>query len=383
MFRVLTLLLLAAGELLADLDAEGIANELASRYIPYVGEEILLGTQILASELPTPRWSTPDEIRTSCPDAVFLAVREPNVARNSTPACLPLIGLRLALDPGHIGGMWADWEARSFRMSIDDCWVREGELVLEVAQRVQVKLKALGAEVILLRNSTVPLNPIPVADYWALAAKEFLAPSTASLEEQIDYALAIRERAVHMAVVTEELIERARIVNEVIRPDALISLHINAASWSKGEQQLVDSDHSHVLIFGCMSAAELAMPGQQDRLFTKLINGSGPIEVELATALGRSLAEATGLPASEYEGENAIRVNADVPEVWARNLMLLRLVDCPTVMLEPYIANSKNSYARLQNALVNRTKNFPVSEDDILVEYADAVVDGVLRAYGR
>ena len=63
--------------------------------------------------------------------------------------------------------------------------------------------------------------------------------------------------------------------------------------------------------------------------------------------------------------------------------MPLRLVDCPKVMLEPYVANSRNSYARLQNSLVNRTKNFPVSEDDILVKYADAVVDGVLRAYGR
>lgn len=54
MFRALTLLLLTAGELLADPDAEGIANELASRYIPYVGEEILLGRQVLASQLPTP-----------------------------------------------------------------------------------------------------------------------------------------------------------------------------------------------------------------------------------------------------------------------------------------------------------------------------------------
>ena len=383
MFRVLTLLLLSTGELLADLDVEGIANELASRYIPYIGEEIVLNAESLATQYTKSWWSTPEEIRTSYPGALFLAIREPNVAQNSNPSDSPLIGLRLALDPGHIGGMWADWEARSFRMSIDDYWVREGELVLEVAQRVQVQLKALGAEVILLRDSTEPLNPKSEADYLALATEESMDSSTASLEKKTDHTLAIRERALRMAVVTEELIERARIVNEVIRPDALISLHINAAPWSKEEQRLVDSDHSHVLIFGCMSAAELAMPGQQDRLFTKLTNGSGPIEVELAIALGRSLAEATGLPASEYEGENAIRVNAEVPEVWARNLMLLRLVDCPTVMLEPYIANSKNSYARLQNSLVNRTKNFPVSEDDILVEYADAVVDGVLRAYGR
>ena len=79
MFRVFTLLLLTAGELLTDLDAEVIANELASRYIPYLGEEILLDTEIIASEISTPWWSTPNEIRTSCSDAVFLAIREPNV----------------------------------------------------------------------------------------------------------------------------------------------------------------------------------------------------------------------------------------------------------------------------------------------------------------
>jgi len=71
-----------------------------------------------------------------------------------------------------------------------------------------------------------------------------------------------------------------------------------------------------------------------------------------------------------------------VPELWARNLLLLRLVDCPTVLLEPYIANSKNSYARIQKALAARAVYAPLPEDDILIEYADAVVDGVLRVYG-
>lgn len=63
--------------------------------------------------------------------------------------------------------------------------------------------------------------------------------------------------------------------------------------------------------------------------------------------------------------------------------MLLRLVDCPTVMLEPYIANSIYSYARIQKALAIRFENLPISRDYILVEYTDVVVDGVLCAYAR
>ena len=379
MFRVLTLLLLLAGELLADL----VSNEIASRYIPYVNEEIYLNTELLASQYQKSRCSTHSNIRPSYRDAFPLALGGSNVALAGTPSDPPLIGLRLALDPGHIGGMWADWEERSFRISTDDYWIREGELVLEVAQLVRAKLEALGAEVILLRDSNYPLNPVSVADYCILAAEGFVASAIASIYKQNANVAYAHNRSLRTVVVTEELAERARIVNEVIRPDALISLHINATPWPKGEQRLVVKDHSHVLIFGCLSATELALPGQRNRLFTKLFNGSGPIEVKLANALGRSIAEATSLSASEYEGENAIRINAYVPEVWARNLMLLRLVDCPTVMLEPYIANSRNSYPRLQKALAIRAKSLPVPKDDILFEYADAVVNGVLRAYGR
>ena len=61
----------------------------------------------------------------------------------------PLASLHLALDPGHVGGIWAEWEWRNFRISKEDYWIREGELVLEVAQRIRTRLTNLGAEVTL------------------------------------------------------------------------------------------------------------------------------------------------------------------------------------------------------------------------------------------
>ena len=51
--------------------------------------------------------------------------------------------------------------------------------------------------------------------------------------------------------------------------------------------------------------------------------------------------------------------------------------------MEPYISNSQSSYARIQKALSAREYYEPLPTDDILVEYADAVVTGVLRTYER
>lgn len=357
---------LFASSLFAQSESGEIAYQLSTRYAPYADFAAALDTEQLPQQLSEAWWSPPQALRAKRPEGA------PTLA-----------GFHLALDPGHIGGVWAEWEGRHFRIAGQDHWVREGELVLEVAQRVRDSLIALGAEVTLLRESAHPVNPKPPIDYWAGAAAELEAPGTLSLAAQIDYALAVRNRAVKMAIVSGELVERARLVNEVIRPDALISLHINAAPWPPGNlRQLVDSDHSHVLIFGCLSEAELASPRQRAQLVKKLTNGSGPIEAVLGAALGQALGEATGLPASDYEGDNAIRLDPDVPSLWARNLLLLRLVDCPVVLLEPYIANSHTSYARLQKALAVRASHAPLPEDDILAEYAAAVVDGVLHTYG-
>ena len=362
--RALALCFLA-GSLAAQLTPVDIAYQLATRYTPYADGSGVLDPEKVARGSTEAWWFTPGTLRTNRPEGASA-----------------LAGLHIALDPGHIGGLWATWEGRHFRMADQDHWVREGELVLEVAQRVRARLIALGAEVTVLRESAHPVNPKRPADYWACAAAGLQAPDTQSLAAQIEHALTVRNRAVKMAIVSGELVERARLVNEIIRPDALISLHINAAPWPEGgRRQLVDSDHAHVLVFGCLSADELASSPQQAQLIKKLSNGSGPIEAVLGAALGQALIEATGLPASDYEGGNAIRIDPRVPSLWARNLMLLRLVDCPVVLLEPYIANSHNTYARLQQALSARASQWPLPEDDILIEYAEAVVDGILRVY--
>jgi hypothetical protein len=252
---------------------------------------------------------------------------------------------------------------------------------------VRVELEELGAEVSLLREGTVPLNPKPPEAYFSEAAARVEPPEDISLAALVDYGRALQRSMLRLHAVTGELAERARLVNEEIRPDALLSLHINAAPWPAGGEGeasyvLVDSNHTHVLIFGCLSDAELSVPLQRKQMRTKMTNGSGKIERRLGGALAESLGEVTSLPPSKYGGRNAIRLEGETPYLWARNLMLLRYVECPVVLLEPYIANSKGTYPRIQQALQTRHAGKQPEEDDILVEYARAVVRGVIRVYG-
>jgi len=362
---------------LSAAQAPVLASDLATRYAPYANWQSVVDVDALAQRAESRYWRTAEEI-----------------ALQRGDGDLPLAGLHIALDPGHIGGQWAAAEGRQFRIAEDDFYVREGELVLAVAELARTKLMALGAKVTLLREAALRVNPNNPVEYLELAAEQVSPPNESSLSALWEYGCAVRVRAVHLSIVKGDLMERARLVNREVQPDALISLHINAAAWPTENEseasdsgnamlRLVDANNLHVLIFGCLSDDELLAENQLEQLAVKLTNGSGPAERLLGGALATALAEATDLPAASYRRNNAILLSSQQPYLFARNLLLLRMAECPTVLLEPYVANSVGAYGRLQSALANRAAGRVLAEDDILLQYAEAVVAGVRACYGQ
>lgn len=340
-------------------------SALETRYLPYAQSEVERVFDGLSQMSKRERyWRTISEIRST-----------------RSEGALPLSGLRLVLDPGHIGGRWAEVEARNFRIQEDDFWVREGDLVLEVALEVERQLELLGAEVYLTRSTNTPLNQKPPAAYVGQAMSSMLAPELNDLEALNVFTEEVIEISNRLAAVSGELMARARWINDEVQPDAVISLHINAAPWPEGERALVKSNHLHVLVFGCLNEGELNSSGQEASLLVKLQNGSGLEEAKLGMGLARHLRRVTGLPATAYEGTNAKLLEESEGYVWARNLLLLRRVECPIVLLEPYVANSQVVYDRLQAALSARA-NGSLETGDILMEYVAGVIEGVLEVYG-
>lgn len=313
--------------------------------------------------------------------------RSPEAIRSSREEGGPLSGLHLALDPGHIGGIFAAGEGRHFRINEEDLFIKEGDITLLVALMLRERLEDLGAQVTLLREDNSPVVAVDFEKQMKRVIAEVPPPGEYSLAAMKDYVARLKKAYFHATFVRDELLARADRINRVIKPDAVLSLHVNAAPWPKdkaGHEQiaLVPRDHSHVLIFGCMTESELGSPSQLRRLRLKLSNGSGPIEAQLGSALALALGHAFELPPSQYHGKNAIRLENSAGYLWARNLLLLREVDCPVVLLEPFLANSTPSYARLQRALQDREAGEPAGEDDILVIYTNAVLHALLEVYG-
>lgn len=97
-----------------------------------------------------------------------LVERLQKVALN--PPSLPLQGLKVALDPGHMGG--EEWDKLTGKYVRDRAGHRlsEGLMALQTALLLEKEFTALGAEVMLTRRGLEPVTPIP---YSRLNLREF------------------------------------------------------------------------------------------------------------------------------------------------------------------------------------------------------------------
>ncbi len=298
----------------------------------------------------------------------------------------PLAGLRVALDPGHLGGRWAQLEERWFRIG-DAPPVEEGEMTLRVAQVLADRLRALGATAELVREGDEPSTPLRPADLMD-AARRQLAEQGVEHPRETSGGAADPERQFSVPWTSDMLFTRADIrargrrVNDVLKPDVAVCLHFNAEAWGDpAHPALVEKNHLHVLVNGCYGPDEVAKDDVRFELLLKLLNGSGAEELAAAEPVAAALAAATGLPPYQYTGQNAVRVGSN-PFVWARNLLANRVYECPVVYVEPYVMNSPEVFARVQAGDYEGTQEFGgVPKRSIFREYADAVAAGLVERY--
>ncbi len=288
-----------------------------------------------------------------------------------------LRGLRIALDPGHLGGEWARMEERWFQIG-ENQPVIEGNMVLTVAELLKKELERRGAKVVLLRTSSKPatsLRPEKLRTQAAASLRERGRPlNPASLKAE-------SERLFYR---TAEIHGRARLVNQRYKPDLVLALHFNAEAWGNPARPiLTELNHLHLLVSGCYSARELEYDDQRYDLMVKLLNRSHDKEVSVSRAVAQGMARATGLPPYTYRGDTAINVGGS-PYIWARNLLANRLFECPVVYLEPYVMNNQEVHDRVQLGDYPGRRNINgTPRESIYREYVRGVVDGLVAYYGE
>jgi hypothetical protein len=298
--------------------------------------------------------------------------------------------LRIALDPGHLGGKWAKMEERWFQVGKNPA-VKEGDLTLRVARLLAPRLRKLGASVSFVRDSKEPITSKRPDDFKELARKilvkngvphprlDVLDPNDPEKEETIRWQSEI------LFYRYSEIRRRAALVNFKLHPDLVLCLHFNAEPWGDpNNPTLVDTDHLHLLVNGSYLQEELELDDERFEMIRRLLSRAYDEELPLADTIAGAMARETGLPPYEYPTTNITTKVGTTGCVYARNLLATRLYRCPVVYCEPYVMNSKDVFARIQAGDYEGRRNVNGQErKSIFREYADSVVDGLVDYYSK
>lgn len=288
----------------------------------------------------------------------------------------PLADIRIAIDPGHIGGEFAKMEQRWFQIG-DHKPVMEGELALTTAKLLKRRLRAMGAKAYLIRGSNHPVNPNRPKFYRELATAK--AKSLGKSDEAT-----IKRYQEKFFYLTGEIRARARRINLAFRPDLVLCLHYNAESWADpSNPTLTTNNHYHVLLHGALTRSELAHDDERYEMLTKILQHNHDEEQGLGIAIAESMKKSMGLPAYNYlRNSKRARKIKGADGLWARNLLANRIYQCPVIFLEPYVMNNQEVHDRVQLGNYMGTKKINgVEKKSIQREYADSVADGIKAYY--
>jgi hypothetical protein len=302
----------------------------------------------------------------------------------------PLSGLKIALDPGHLGGKWAKMEERWFRVG-SSAPVEEGELTLRVSRLLASRLRELGAKVLFVRNSNAPITSKRPDDFCELARKilikngvpqpraDVLDPNDPAKEQTIRWQSEI------LFYRYSEIRRRATLVNLKLHPDLVLCLHFNAEGWGDpNNPTLTEADHLHLLVNGSYLAEELQLDDERFEMIRRLLSRVYDEELPLADTVATTMARETGLPPYQYPTTNSTTKVGTSGYVYARNLLATRLYRCPVVYCEPYVMNSNEAFARIQAGDYEGTRDVNgIERKSIFREYADSVADGLADYYSK
>jgi hypothetical protein len=307
----------------------------------------------------------------------------------SHPLDKPLNGLRIAIDPGHIGGPWAQMEERSTRYR-GSAPVQEGDLNLITARLLKQELIAMGANVYVLRDSTEPVTPYRPGDMIEPARELLVAHSNhgtnlhALPPDKLNLLFGARlmELAEFLFYRCSEIVERGNRIRNNFVPDITVTLYIDATPGS-GRGRLTAANANIFFVGGSYTKSEMQDPEMQRRCVYKMLEGGSDIEAEVAADIAAVFTQKTGLGPVKYGDSSTTRsVIPGNQYVVARNLAANREYDGPVVCTEPYFMNNRTVYQRLLAGDYDGQKTFDgKSYGSIFREYADCVAQGLVKAY--
>jgi N-acetylmuramoyl-L-alanine amidase len=293
----------------------------------------------------------------------------------------PLTGLTICLDPGHIGGEWANIEERYFRIGRYPP-VKEGDLTRLTMELLAPQLEAAGATVVWTGRDSDPLTPIR-PDNLEYEALHFMHDQRPDLFKTTGsrFLRALLWRQEFLFYRRAEIQARAEKIAE-LKPDFTICLHYNAAPW-RYRPQLFKVNKLVIFVQGSYMKEELEEENQRYFLMKNILSGDIDRELEIGKYIGEAMEKTFAMPAENYLSSGYSHPVGDHPYLWSRNLIANRIFPGPVLFVEGPYMNDRDTFYRIQAGDYEGVKTIRGKEyRSLFREFADSVAEGII-AYGK
>ena len=325
-------------------------------------------------------------------------------AKKNSPA-FPLRGLRIALDPGHMGS--EPWDSRTGKFVRDQRGriLSEGIMALQTALLLEQTLKAWGAEVVLTRRSLAPvtaqvfekLDLVPYAeseirgavqDSWFLSLLEAGKVGSSELFHAFElsgtwksYFRNTDSNRSRYFILREDLRSRAKVIQNSDADLALV-IHFDTSDPPGNSNGLSPGhrDGTKVYVSGAYSPSEM---GSREQRFYLLEHLTDYYSTQASLNLGRSVVSqlSTELQIPLETGSGGGSSILVEPGIFARNLGVSRRVTHrPLTYVECLFYNDPLEFEWLlekSGKLEIDGKSYFYSER--LKKVADALATGILN----
>jgi hypothetical protein len=319
------------------------------------------------------------------------------------PASSQLRGLRIALDPGHMGS--AEWDLRTGKFVRDSQGhvISEGVIALQTALLLEQRLRGLGAEVMLTRRVLAPVTPIAYENLvlrpyavreveensrqsWFIGLLGAGPPASAPLFAAFDKSPEIRSlladsdaNRYRYYVLGEELEARATVIDR-FDPDLTLILHYDTQDPA-GEIYGVNPhgfDGAKVFVAGAFENGELGSRESRALLARHLLSPVGwNASLGMSRAILGRLTRGLAIPRDASHGPSAILLE---PGILARNLVIPRRLGGRAVSyVESLYYNDPAEFAAFRNYTHTMRidgRDYPYS--DRLEKVSSCLLDGVV-----
>jgi len=321
-------------------------------------------------------------------DSLSYFIKKDSLKERNTPHAIN--GMKIAIDPGHIGGAYhmGETESRCMTLAIDSAnqiKLVEGNLSFFTALILKHKLDSLGAQVMLTRNDT-GLSALGITFFeWKKRIK-----NKTYLDSLINNNL-ISEKGVHLlnthladkvlfseVFASVDMAARAKKIN-AFQPDVTVIIHYNVNEKNTGWNHTTDRDYVMAFVPGCVTAEDMKTLAGRLNFLRLLLSPDIENSVKLSSAVANTISKKLNVPLAQKSEATYLTercLSTSERGVYSRDLALTRLIRGPLVYSEP-LYQDNNRECILLTAKDDSISGYAISKR--IEQVAEAYYEGILE----